>query len=74
VALESDAVKVPGAGLTLARQYYLYAKLLAARGDVEHALEFLTKAQAAGFHDFAKVESDRDFATLVVDPRYAALK
>jgi tetratricopeptide (TPR) repeat protein len=74
VALDSDAVKVPGGGLTLARQYYLYAKLLAARGDVERALEFLTKAHAAGFNDFAKVEGDRDFATIVVDPRYAALK
>jgi tetratricopeptide (TPR) repeat protein len=74
VALEADAMHVPGSGLTLARQYYFYAKVLAARGDVEHALEFLTKAQAAGFHDFAKVEADRDFATIVTDPRYAALK
>ncbi len=32
------------------------------------------KAHAAGFHEFGKVEADRDFAMLVVDPRYAALK
>ncbi len=71
---ESDAVKVPAAGVTLARQYYLYAKLLAARGDTEKALEFLVKAHAAGFNDFGRIEGDRDFASLVVDPRYAALK
>ena len=71
---EGDAIKVPAAGVTLARQYYLYAKLLAARGETEKALEYLVKAHAAGFNDFGKVEGDRDFATLVVDPRYAALK
>jgi tetratricopeptide (TPR) repeat protein len=73
-SFESDAVKVPAAGVSLARQYYLYAKLLAARGEVERAIEYLTKAHVAGFHDFGKVEADRDFASLVVDPRYAALK
>jgi len=71
---ERDAIGVPAAGVSLARQYYLYAKVLAARGDVEKALEYLAKAHAAGFNDFGKVEHDRDFATLVVDPRYAALK
>jgi len=71
---EGDAIRVPAAGVTLARQYYLYAKLLAARGETEKALEYLVKAHAEGFTDFGKVEGDRDFATLVVDPRYAALK
>jgi len=71
---ESDALGVPAAGGNLSRQYYLYAKLLAARGQTEKALEYLVKAHAAGFHDFGKVEGDRDFATLVADPRYAALK
>jgi Flp pilus assembly protein TadD len=71
---ESEAIGVPTAGVSLARQYYLYAKLLAARGDVEKALEFLAKAHAAGFNDFAKIERDQDFVGLVADPRYAALK
>ena len=71
---EGDAVKVPAAGVTLSRQYYLYAKLLAARGETEKALEYLAKAHAAGFNDFAKIEKDNDFVTLVADPRYAALK
>ena len=71
---EKDAIGVPAAGVTLARQYYLYAKLLAARGETDKALEYLAKAHAEGFNDFGKVEHDHDFATLVVDPRYAALK
>jgi tetratricopeptide (TPR) repeat protein len=72
--LDGDALGVPGAGVTLARQCFLYAKLLAARGDTARALEYLTKAHAAGFDDFARVEADRDFAAVVSDPRYAALK
>jgi tetratricopeptide (TPR) repeat protein len=71
---EGDAVKVPTAGATLARQYYLYAKLLAARGDTDKALEYLTKARAEGFNDFGKLERDSDFVSLIADPRYAALK
>jgi Flp pilus assembly protein TadD len=71
---ETDAIKVPAAGVTMARQYYLYAKLLAARGETEKALEYLVKAHAAGFNDFAKIEKDTDFLSLVGDPRYAALK
>jgi len=71
---DGGAIGVPGAGVNLSRQYYLYAKLLAARGETEKALEFLVKAHAAGFHDFGKIEGDRDFVTLVADPRYAALK
>jgi Flp pilus assembly protein TadD len=74
VAFEKDAIGVPATGVTLARQYYLYAKLLAARGDTEKALQFLARAHAEGFNDFAKVERDRDFVTLVADPRYAAMK
>jgi Flp pilus assembly protein TadD len=71
---ENEAIGVPAAGVSVARQYYLYAKLLAARGEVEKALEYLAKAHAAGFNDFAKIEKDRDFVSLVADPRYAALK
>jgi len=71
---EGDAVKVPAAGVAVAQQYYLFAKLLAARGETERALEYLVKAHALGFRDFGKVEKDGAFASLIVDPRYAALK
>ncbi len=74
VAFEKDAVGVPAAGVTLARQYFLYAKVLASRGETEKALEYLAKAHAEGFNDFAKVEKDQDFTGLIADPRYAALK
>jgi len=73
-ALDAGAMGVPAAGVNLARQYYLYAKLLAARGENEKALEYLARAHAQGFNDFAKVEKDKDFAGLVGDPRYATLK
>ena len=71
---ENDAIGVPTAGVSVSHQYYLYAKLLAARGDVEKALEYLAKAHAAGFNDFAKIERDRDFVSLIADPRYVAMK
>ncbi len=72
--LEGDGVKVAVSETDLAKRYYLFAKVLAARGDGEKALDFLTKARAAGFRDFAMIERDRDFATLTGDPRYVALK
>ena len=62
------------AGADLARQYYLYAKLLATRGETGRAFEYLSKALGLGFKDFSRIEHDRDFAALVVDLRYAALK
>jgi tetratricopeptide (TPR) repeat protein len=73
-ALESKGVSVAAGSTDLARQYYLYAKLHAARGDQDGALEYLVKALALGFHDFQRIERDRDFASLVADPRYVALK
>jgi tetratricopeptide (TPR) repeat protein len=73
-SLDSEGVPVPAAGLSLARQYYLYAKVLAARGESEKALGFLARARTQGFNDFGKVERDKDFAKIVADPRYAALK
>jgi len=74
VAFEKETAGVRATGVTLARQYFLYAKVFAARGDKEKALEFLAKAHAEGFNDFAKLERDQDFMGLIADPRYAALK
>jgi tetratricopeptide (TPR) repeat protein len=71
---EKAGVSVASADFDLARQYYLYAKLVAARGEIEKAFDYLKKAHAAGFNDFTKLERDRDFATLIGDPRYATLK
>jgi Flp pilus assembly protein TadD len=74
LSLESDSVKVGASDFSVARQYYLFAKLVAARGEVEKALEYLGKAHDAGFKDFGKIENDRDFAGVIGDPRYATLK
>ena len=73
-AFEIEAMQVPGGGVDAAKQFFLCAKVAAAHGDVERAFDFLKKAQSAGFNEFAKVERDTDFASIVKDPRYAALK
>lgn len=72
--VDSPGAAVVASGLTPAQQYYLFAKLFAGHGQTENALEYLSKAHALGFQDFGIVEGDRDFAGLVADPRYAALK
>jgi len=65
---------ISDSGASLAQEYFLYAKLLASAGELDSALEFLEKARAEGWDDFTKLEQDGDFAGLVADPRYAALK
>jgi tetratricopeptide (TPR) repeat protein len=74
LALEGNSVKMTTADIDAGRQYYLFAKLVAARGQVDQAIEYLNKAHDAGFKDFWKIERDHDFADVVGDPRYAALK
>jgi tetratricopeptide (TPR) repeat protein len=72
--VDSTGAAVVASGISPARQYYLFAKLFAGHGQNEDALEYLKRARALGFQDFAMVEGDRDFASLVADPRYASLK
>ncbi len=71
--LESQGPGIPAAGVDEATQSYYLAKLLAANGQTDSALEFLRRAKAAGFHDFARVRSDPDFRAVVADPRFAEL-
>lgn len=66
-------ISVPTLGADLAAQYYYFAKLSAANGRVDAALDFLKKAQALGFCDFNKVKRDPDFKTVVADARFAGL-
>lgn len=70
----STGIVVGTAGLSVATQSFYFAKLCAAAGQVDQALEFLRKAVAAGFRDFSKVENDPDLKILVQDPRYKQLK
>ena len=55
-------------------QYFCFAKISAAGGRIDAALDFLQKARNAGFRDFKKVEKDSDFANVVVTERYQDLK
>ena len=72
--LERQPVAVDAAGVDAAAHSYLMAKVLAAAGQRDAALAYLRRARDAGFRDFAKVESDPDFRTLIADPRFAALR
>jgi tetratricopeptide (TPR) repeat protein len=69
----ADPESIPAGESNLGRQYYLYAKLVAARGDVATALELLGTARDHGFRDFGAAAQDPDFASVVEDPRWASL-
>ena len=71
---ERQPVAVDAAGVNAVAHSYLMAKVLAASGQSDGALAYLRRARDAGFRDFAKVERDPDFRTLVSDPRYEALR
>ncbi len=54
-------------------QYYYFAKVSAAGGKVDDALEYLRKARELGFRSFGKVKADPDFKMVVSDPRFVSL-
>jgi tetratricopeptide (TPR) repeat protein len=70
--LESRAGAVTSGIEASTLDYYL-AKMFAANGQAEMALEFLLKAEAEGFRDWSKVERDPDFDLLAADPRFQQL-
>lgn len=72
-AFENPATRVEAEGIAPATQYFYFAKLSARIGRVEAALDFLRRAEQAGFRDFDKVENDPDFKDIVVDARFVAL-
>jgi Tfp pilus assembly protein PilF len=49
--------------------YFAYAKIYAARGDVEKTLDFFQKAKATGFREWRRVASEKDFEKVREDPR-----
>jgi tetratricopeptide (TPR) repeat protein len=71
--LESQGPGIPAAGLDPAVQNFYLAKLLAANGQKDAALEFLRRAKEAGFRDFGRVKADPDFRAVVADPRFREL-
>jgi tetratricopeptide (TPR) repeat protein len=68
-----DAVSVDTTNAALAQQYFYFAKIAARSGQLDASIEFLRKAQAAGFQGFGKVRSDPDFKSVVPDRRFAAI-
>jgi tetratricopeptide (TPR) repeat protein len=60
-------------GIDAATVDFFLAKMFAANGQAEMALEFLLKAEAEGFRDWSKVERDPDFDLLADDPRFRQL-
>jgi tetratricopeptide (TPR) repeat protein len=73
VLIESQGPGIPAAGIDAATQSYYLAKLLAANGQIESAIEFLRRAKEAGFRDFDRVRSDPDFRAVVANPRFKEL-
>ncbi len=57
----------------MATQYFYYAKLHAAAGRLDTALQFLQKARELGFNDMSRVRRDPDFKGVVADSRFAPL-
>ena len=53
--LESQGPGIPAAGIDAATQSYYLAKLLAANGQTDAAIDFLRRAKEAGFRDWARV-------------------
>jgi tetratricopeptide (TPR) repeat protein len=56
-----------------ARVNYLIAKAYAKRGNIDGALEYLTRAKDGHFSDLHKVYKDQEFAVLWQDPRLAKI-
>ena len=77
--LNADAFKVTASSIPVEHndggmQYFCFAKISAASGQIEAALDFLHRARTLGFRDFRKVEKDPDFAKVVTAERYESLK
>lgn len=71
--LENEGLGIPAAGIDVATQSFQFARLAAAHGRIDLALELLRRARDAGFKDFDRVQADPDFKAVIADPRFQAL-
>ncbi|MCD6452541.1 MAG: tetratricopeptide repeat protein [Acidobacteria bacterium] len=57
------------ASLNTPEAYFLYAKIYAASGNLEKTIEYLKKADKAGFKDWDRIEQEEEFQKVKDDPR-----
>jgi tetratricopeptide (TPR) repeat protein len=60
---------LPSPGSEMAEVYFAYAKVYAARGNVGKTVEFLKKAQRAGFINWGKIREEKEFDLVRDDPK-----
>lgn len=66
------AIDIPTSGMSSADIYFAYAKIYAQKGDIEKTVEYLTRAQQAGFRDWRRIETEKEFDGVRDDPRIRA--
>lgn len=49
--------------------YFTYAKAFAARGDIDRTVEFLKKAETAGFRDWERIMTEKEFEAVRENPK-----
>ncbi len=49
--------------------YFVYAKVYASKGNVDKTVEYLKKAEQAGFRDWARIMKEKDFEKIRKDPK-----
>ncbi len=57
------------AGAPSGETYFEYAKLYAFKGDLQQTVHYLEKARNAGFRDWKRILSEKEFAGLRSDPQ-----
>lgn len=62
-------VDVPSPEADMGEIYFTYAKIYAQKGAVEKTLEYLTRAKQAGFHDWNRIMTEKEFEAVREDPR-----
>ncbi len=62
-------LKVSSSGPESPEIYFAYARAYAVRGDVNKTVEFLKKAEAAGFYEWKRIMTEKEFDAIREDPR-----
>jgi tetratricopeptide (TPR) repeat protein len=62
-------IDMPSSSSTMSEIYFTYAKIYAARGNIDKTVEFLEKAQNAGFHDWKRITEEKEFDAVRKDPK-----